>query len=204
MVGTLKTWEVDYKAILRQITETPESEDKSSPYSYSPQPYSLDVTNRSPMHRRLRPRNTTCRSGSDPTSEGDQGSPPTTDDESSPLDTPTRSQGVPRGKRGSEASGVSGVSGVVLRPAQVLPRVEARDVHFVRSYACKDWLEEDRLTGGARICRTTARKGIVAIGISLMVRNFGCSWVTSCGGTEVTRANRWGCRVLEELFLRSR
>ena len=35
-------------------------------------------------------------------------------------------------------SEVSGVSGAVLRSAQVLPRVEARGVHFVRNYVCKD------------------------------------------------------------------
>lgn len=75
----------------------------------------------------------------------------------------------------SEVSGVSGVSGVVPRPAQVLPRVEARGVHFVRNYAYKDWLEEDRLTVGAQMCRTIARKGIGAIGISSMLRGFGCS-----------------------------
>lgn len=88
------------------------------------------------------------------------------------------------------AHAASEVIGVVLQPAQVLPRAEVRGVHFVRNDACKDWLEEDRLTVGARMCRTTARKGIRAIGISSMVRNFGCSWVNSCGGAEVTRANR--------------
>ena len=100
VVGTLKKWEVDYKAILKEIDETPESADKSSPFLYSPQPYSLDVPDRSPMVRRLRPRRTTCLPGSDPSSKGDQEFPHTTDDESSHLDTPTRSQGGARGKRG--------------------------------------------------------------------------------------------------------
>lgn len=104
----------------------------------------------------------------------------------------------------SEANKASEISRLILRPAQVLLRAEARGVHFVRNYACKDWLEEDRLTVGARMCRTTARKGIRAIGISSMVKNFGCSWLNSCGGAEVSRANRWGCRVLEVLFSRSR
>ena len=101
IVGTLKKWEVDYKAILKEIPETPETAEKSSRVlsEYSLQTYSL-VPDRSPIHNRLRPRKTTCRPGSDPTSEGDQDSSPPTDDESSPLDTPTRPQGGPRGKRG--------------------------------------------------------------------------------------------------------
>ena len=102
VVKTLEKWEVDYKAILKGIPETPETADKSSPFLsvYRPQTYSLDVPDRSPMHHRLRPRKTTCRPGSDPTSQGDQDPPPSTDDVSSPLDTPTRSQGGPRGKQG--------------------------------------------------------------------------------------------------------
>ena len=91
---TLKIWKVDYKAILKKLSETPEIVDKSSPFlpEHSPQTSDPD---QSPMHRRLRPRKTPCRPGSDPTP---QDSPPSIDDESSP-DTPTRSQGGPRGKR---------------------------------------------------------------------------------------------------------
>lgn len=38
-------------------------------------------------------------------------------------------------------------------------------MHFVPNCACKDWLEEDPLTVIARFCRTTAKKGVRAIGI---------------------------------------
>ena len=101
VIGTLNKWEVDYRAILKEVPETPEPRDKSSPFlsDYHSQTYSLDVPDRSPMHNRLRPRKNTCRPGSDPTSEGDR-DPPSTDDESSPFDTPTRPQGGPRGKQG--------------------------------------------------------------------------------------------------------
>ena len=162
---------MDYKAILEEIPETPETVDKLLLLLsvYHPQIYSLDVPDRSPMHHRLRPRKTTCRLGSDPTSQDDQ--------EGGglrrmmnlllsilPLD--------PREVHA--ASGVSGASGVILRSAQVLPGVEARGVHFVRHYACKDWLEENRLTVSAQMSRTIVKKGIKMIGISLMVKNFGC------------------------------
>lgn len=48
-----------------------------------------------------------------------------------------------------EANEASKVSGVIFQPAQVLPHMEARGVHFVRNYACKDWLREDHLTVSA-------------------------------------------------------
>ena len=50
------------------------------------------------------------------------------------------------------ANEVSEVSGLVLWQAQVLPRREARGMHFVHNSACKDWLEGDRLTVIARMC----------------------------------------------------
>ena len=70
LLKPLKKWEVDYKAILKEIPDTPETADKSSLLLsvYYPQIYSLEVPDRSPMHHRLRPRKTTCRLGSDPTS----------------------------------------------------------------------------------------------------------------------------------------
>ncbi|KAK3173022.1 hypothetical protein OEA41_006350 [Lepraria neglecta] len=110
IVNTLETWEADVRAILREISESTEPEDKSSPFlpKYCSRTYKLDVpdrspiSERSPIRNRLRPRKTTYRPGSNPTSEGDQ-DPPPTDDESSPPDTPTRPQGGPRGKRGQRA-----------------------------------------------------------------------------------------------------
>ena len=48
-------------------------------------------------------------------------------------------------KAAHASSEVSEVSGLVLSLAQALLRTEARGVHFVRNYACKDWLEENPL-----------------------------------------------------------
>ena len=109
IVKTLKEWDVNYKAILKEIPETPETADKSSPFlsKYCSRTYRLDVPDRSPMYNRLRLKKTICQPGSDPTSEGDQ-DPPPTDYESSPLDTPTRPQGGPRGKRGQRARSPTG------------------------------------------------------------------------------------------------
>ncbi len=96
VIEILKIWEVDFKAVLEELPETPENADKSSPWSeYHPKTYSINVPDRSPI--RLRSRKTTC---PDPDTQDDQNTPPPTDDESSPIDTPTRSQRGPRGNRG--------------------------------------------------------------------------------------------------------
>lgn len=58
---TLKTWRVDYESILQEMRGTPEPQDILSPLlsSSSPQTYSLDIPDRSPIHNRLRPRKVT-------------------------------------------------------------------------------------------------------------------------------------------------
>lgn len=102
------------------------------------------------------------------------------------------------------AYAASEVSVLVIREVQILPWAQARSVYFVRNCACRDWLEEDPLTIVARMCRTTARKGIRAIGISSIVRNSGCSWVNSFGRAEVMHLRdlvQVPVLVLERLFL---
>ena len=96
---TLKTWEVDYEAILRQIPETPKAAGKASPFlsEYVPKTYNLVVPKgTSKIRNRLRsskaPHNNS-------TTQNHQGTPPSSDDESSPSNTPTRPQGAPRGKQ---------------------------------------------------------------------------------------------------------
>ncbi|MCJ1407398.1 hypothetical protein MMC19_001469 [Ptychographa xylographoides] len=103
VIGTLKTWQVDDGAILSKLPETPEIAEKLQPFlsEYRPQTYSLDVPDRSPIRRRLRPRKMTCLTESNPTSKDDHEPTASTDDDSSPLDTPVRPQGGSRGKRGS-------------------------------------------------------------------------------------------------------
>ena len=91
----LKTWEVDYEAILKEIPQTPETADKSSPYV--PKTYSLvvsdDLRN---IRNRLRSSKATH---NDSPIQNHQGTPPSSDDEFSPSNTPTRPKGVPRGKQ---------------------------------------------------------------------------------------------------------
>ena len=97
---TLETWEVDYEAILREIPETPETAGKPSPFlsEYVPKTYSLVIPERSsPIRQRLRSSNATH---NDSATQKHQGTPPSSDDESSPSNTPTRPQGVLRGKQG--------------------------------------------------------------------------------------------------------
>ena len=92
---SLQTWEVDYEAILKEIPETPETADKSSPYV--PRAYSLVIPKESiPIRHRLRSRNATH---NDSAIQKHQGTPPSSDDETSPSNTPTRPQGGARGKQ---------------------------------------------------------------------------------------------------------
>ena len=97
---SLNVWEVDYEAILREIPTTPEAAGKPSPLKsvYRPTTYSLDVPKRSgSIHQRLRSRKAP---NNDSTLQVHKGTPPPSDDESSPSNTPTRPQGGPRGKQG--------------------------------------------------------------------------------------------------------
>ena len=100
IIESLNIWEVDYEAILREIPQTPETAGEPSPFlsQYRPTTYSLIVPKRSgPIHQRLRSRKAP---NNDSTIQVHQGTPPSSDDESSPSNTPTRSQGGPRGKQG--------------------------------------------------------------------------------------------------------
>ena len=100
IIESLKTWEVDYEAILRQIPQTPKTAGEPSPFlsQYRPTTYRLIVPKRSgSIHQRLRSRKTP---NNDSTIQAHQGTPPSSDDESSPSSTPTRPQGGPRGKQG--------------------------------------------------------------------------------------------------------
>ena len=103
VMKSLNIWEVDYEAILREIPRTPEAAGKRSPLMsvYRPTTYSLDVPKRSgPIHQRLRPRKAP---NNDSTIQQHQDTPPPSDDESSPSNTPTRPQGGSRGKQSQRA-----------------------------------------------------------------------------------------------------
>ena len=95
----LETWEVDYEAVLRQIPETPEAADKSSPFlsEYIPKTYNLVVPKGT---RRIRNRLRSSKAThNDSATQNHQGTPPSSDDESSPSITPTRPHGAPRSKQ---------------------------------------------------------------------------------------------------------
>lgn len=102
IIRTLKIWEVDYEAILREMPETPKTAGKPSPFlsDYIPKTFSLVVPEGTPIRRRLRSGNATH---NDSTTQKQQGTPPSSDDESSPFDTPTRPQGGPRSKQGQQS-----------------------------------------------------------------------------------------------------
>ena len=100
VLQTLKIWEVDYEAILKEIPETPKTAGKPSPFlsRYRPTTYSLVVPERSgPIRQRLRSSNATH---NDSATQKHQGTPPSSDDEFSPNNTPTRPQRGRRGKQG--------------------------------------------------------------------------------------------------------
>ena len=91
---------MDYKAILREIPRTPEATGKLSPLIlvYRLITYSLIVPERSgSICQRLRSRKAP---NNDSTIQVHQATPPSSDDESSPSNTPTRPQGGIRGKQG--------------------------------------------------------------------------------------------------------
>ena len=97
---TLETWEVDYEAILKEIPETPKTAGKPSPFlsEYVPKTYSLVVPEETrKIRHRLRSSNATH---NDSATQEHQGTPPSSDDDSSPTNTPTRPQGSRRGKQG--------------------------------------------------------------------------------------------------------
>ena len=92
---TLKTWEVDYEVILKEIPQTPETADKSSPYI--PKTYRIVVSDElRNIRNRLRSSKATH---NDTLIQNHQGTPPSSDDESSPSNTPTRPKGAPRGEQ---------------------------------------------------------------------------------------------------------
>ena len=93
---TLETWEVDYEAILKEIPETPKIAGEPSPFlsEYVPRTYKLVVPKPT---RLLRSSNATH---NDSATQKHQGTPPSSDDESAPSNTPTRPQRGPSGKQG--------------------------------------------------------------------------------------------------------
>ena len=100
IMESLDIWEVDYEAILREIPTTPEAAGKLSPLIsvYRPTTYSLIVPKRSgSIRQRLRSRKAP---NNDSIIQEHQATPPSSDDESSPSNTPTRPQGGTRGKQG--------------------------------------------------------------------------------------------------------